>query len=267
VPATRRITSRQHPFIQRCRAVADRRAGHAAVLLDGEHLVLEAVRAGLTLEGVLTGDRPHTLDAAIAALGIPHYAGTTAVLAAASPVRTPSGVVAIAEWSPAPPVTLLAGSAPLVVGLVDVQDPGNVGSVIRSAHALGASGVLALGASADPAGWKALRGAMGSTFHLAVGRGAVDEAIEAARLHGVTIAAAVAHGGTAIDRTALAPPLLLLAGNEGAGLSAGVLDRADRQVRIPLRPGVESLNVAVTTALVLWELRRRPRDPDRPAPA
>jgi TrmH family RNA methyltransferase len=266
VPPTRRITSRQHPFVQRCRAVADRRAG-AAILLDGVHLVREALRAGLTVEGVLTEDRSHDLDADLDALGIPRYEGTTAVLAAASPVRTPSGIVAIAEWTPAAPDRLLAAASPLVVGLVDVQDPGNVGGVIRSAHALGATGVLALGASADPAGWKALRGSMGSTFHLAVGRGPIAESLDAARAHGLTVAATVAHGGVDIDRTDLAPPLLLLAGNEGAGLPPDVLARTDRQVRIPLRTGVESLNVAVTTALVVWEIRRREPARGRRVPA
>jgi TrmH family RNA methyltransferase len=262
VPSSRRITSRQHPFVQRCRALAARRAG-AAVVLDGEHLVREAIRAGLTIEGVLTGERAHGVDADLSALGIPHYAGTNAVLAAASPVRTSSGIVAIAEWTPQPPERLLAVASPLVLGLLDVQDPGNVGSAIRSAHALGATGLLALGSTADPAGWKALRGSMGSTFHLAVGRGSLAETLAAAHAHGVTVAATVAHGGDEIDRANLAPPVLLLAGNEGAGLPADVRAGADRRVRIPLRPGVDSLNVSVTAALVVWEIRRRASAPGR----
>jgi TrmH family RNA methyltransferase len=150
-----------------------------------------------------------------------------------------------------------------------VQDPGNVGSVIRSAHALGATGVLALGATADPAGWKALRGAMGSTFHLAVGRASLAGGLDAARAHGVSVAATVAHGGVEIDRADLnlAPPLLLLAGNEGAGLPSDAIAHTDRQLRIPLRTGVDSLNVAVTTALVVWEIRRRASSHGRRVPA
>jgi TrmH family RNA methyltransferase len=227
------------------------------VVLDGEHLVREAMRAGLTIEGVLINGRHETLARDVDALGIPCYAGTSAVLAAASPVRAPSGVVAIAEWTPMTPARLLSAHGTVVVGLVDVQDPGNVGSAIRSADALGASGVLALGASADPGGWKALRGAMGSTFRLPVGRGDVEQALASAAANGVAVLATVARGGAPLDRLALAPPLLVLVGNEGAGLPEDVVARAAQQIHIPMRAGVESLNVAVSATLVVWELRRR----------
>ena len=233
------------------------------MLLDGDHLIREALRAGLTLEAVLAVEGHQPLDAELARLGVTRYEGTASVLAAASPVRTPSGLVAVAEWSPLTSRRLFATSAPLVVGLVDVQDPGNVGAVIRSAHALGATGVLALGSTADPAGWKALRGSMGSAFHLPVGRGSLAEALDSARDCGIPAVGTVAHGGDEIQRADLRPPLLLLAGNEGTGLPADVLAQTDRQVRFPLCAGVESLNVAVTVALAVWEIRRRPVVPGR----
>jgi TrmH family RNA methyltransferase len=149
----------------------------------------------------------------------------------------------------------LSAESPLIIALVDVQDPGNVGSAIRTAEALGASGVLALGESADPAGWKALRGAMGSTFRLPVARGTTDAALAIARRQGLTIAATTPSGGLDLRASPLSPTTLLLLGNEGAGLSSGLLSMAQKTVSVPMRPGVESLNVAVTAALLLDALR------------
>ena len=153
------------------------------------------------------------------------------------------------------------GDAPIVIGLVDVQDPGNAGSVIRCADALAAAGVLALGASADPGGWKALRGAMGSTFRVPVARGEVDAAIALARARGRVIAAATPRGGIPLGAEAFTRPMLLLLGNEGGGLPARYLGGVDLAITVPMRAGVESLNLAVTAALVLWESTRAARGP------
>jgi TrmH family RNA methyltransferase len=253
VASPRVIVSRQHPFVQRCRTLAATRDPRA-VLLDGEHLIEEALRAGLPFEGVLADARPRALTADIDARGIPRYEATTAVVSGASPVRTSSGIVAIAHWAPAPLADVLVSNPPpIIIGLVGVQDPGNVGSVVRSAHALGATGVLALEGTADPGGWKALRGSMGSAFHLPVAAGRLDEALELSAREQVTVVATVLRDGTPIDRAHLAPPVLIILGNEGRGLDPAILARADRRVSLPMRPGVDSLNVAVSAALILWE--------------
>ena len=256
MPSPVAITSRQHPLVKRCRELAFEREP-PAVLLDGDHLVAEAMGAGLTIEALLTDERPRAIVSAADARGIARYEGTRAVLDAASPVRATSGVVAIARWTPVSLDALLAASSPLIVGLVNVQDPGNVGGVIRTAHALGASGVMALDDSADPAGWKALRGAMGSTFRVPVARGRLADALAEARSRGIRIATTAAADGTAIDRAPLAGPLLLLVGNEGAGLDAGLVSEADLRLSIPMAAGVNSLNVSVSAALCLWEARRQ----------
>jgi TrmH family RNA methyltransferase len=255
VDLPRRVASRQHAIVQRCRALASRR-DTSAVLLDGEHLVDEALRAGVIIEAVLTDGRPRAVDAALEAAGVPWYEGTTSVLSAASPVRTPSGLIAIASWTPARMGDVFARASPVVIGMAGVQDPGNVGSVIRSAHALGATGVLALDGSADPSGWKALRGAMGSTFHVPVAIGNLADALHGARAKGITVAALVARDGTPLPKAGLKPPVLLLVGNEGHGLDERVLDLATTRVHLPMQAGVDSLNVAVSAALALWEIRR-----------
>jgi len=227
------------------------------VLLDGEHLVADALDAGVHLELVLAEPRHFALASRAKQSGAAVYDATAPVLDAASPVRTPSGIVALATWQPAAAADVLREQPALVVGLCGVQDPGNVGSAIRAADALGATGVLALDDSADPAGWKALRGAMGSTFRIPVGSGPAIDAVAAARQAGLQIVATVADNGVPVERSNLRKPTLLLLGREGAGLSPELQSSADSRATIPMRSHADSLNVAVTTALFLYEARRQ----------
>jgi TrmH family RNA methyltransferase len=254
-----RISTRHHTLVRECRQLA-RGAREGRVLLDGAHLVGEALRAGATLEAVLatgpalaaSGD----LGPALRAAGVAVYEASDGVLDAASPTRTPSGIVALARWATAEVSRLFRPDPALVVGLVDVQDPGNVGAVIRTADALGATGVASVGQSADPAGWKALRGSMGSAFRLPVARTDLATLLRAARQGATRVVAAVAHGGLAAAAAQLDRPTLLLMGHEGAGLSGDVLEQADAHVSLTMRPGVESLNVGIAAALLLDEARR-----------
>ncbi|HUF48060.1 MAG TPA: RNA methyltransferase, partial [Vicinamibacterales bacterium] len=131
------------------------------------------------------------------------------------------------------------------------------GSTIRSADALGATGVAALGATADPSGWKVLRGSMGSAFRLPVARGTLAAALAAARQAGVCVLATTSAGGVPVADADLTPPSLVLLGHEGTGLPADLVAAADGVVSIPMRAGVDSLNVAVAAALVLDEARRQ----------
>jgi TrmH family RNA methyltransferase len=142
------------------------------------------------------------------------------------------------------------------VAAVDVQDPGNFGAIIRSADALGASSVVAVGATADPAGWKALRGAMGSSFRVTVARASLDEMIDAARTAQAQLLAA-SMDGEPIDHADLRGSTVLLLGSEGLGLPPAALGAAHNRVSIPMRAGINSLNVAVTASLLLYEARRQ----------
>jgi TrmH family RNA methyltransferase len=255
----KRITSRQHPVVQRLRKLAARRRDDRGLLLDGEHLVAEALAAGVPLDLLLTDGRAPDLARRARASGAAVYLASPSVLEAASPVRAPTGTVAIASWQPAALRDLFAASPALVIGLVDVQDPGNTGSVIRSADALGATGVAGLDRTADPSGWRALRGAMGSTFHLPIARASTAEALQEAKRAGVLVAATVAADGHPVETADLRPPLLVMLGNEGAGLGANVMAQADLRLMVSMRPGVDSLNVAVSAALILYEARRQRR--------
>jgi RNA methyltransferase, TrmH family len=246
-----RITSRQHPLVQRFRRLASHRDS-GSVLLDGEHLIADALEARLPFQAMLTDGRsPRLADRARAAGAAVHEA-SAAVLEAASPVRTPTGVVAIASWSPVDLTAVFDAGSP-ILALLGVQDPGNVGSAIRSADALGARAVVVLEGTSHPAAWRTLRGAMGSTFRVPIACAPLADVLRESRARGVRVAATAAAGGDALGSTDLPRPLLLLLGGEGSGLSPEVLAGADRRVTIPMRGGVDSLNVAVTAALLLWE--------------
>jgi TrmH family RNA methyltransferase len=173
-------------------------------------------------------------------------------------VRTPSGVVGIAERANVPLERAFAGTAPLVLVLAGLQDPGNVGAVIRAADAAGATGIVACERTADPFGWKALRGAMGSTFRLPV---AAEQpaglAVATARLHGLRVLAATPRDGRPMQMVDLTGPTAILLGAEGSGLGHGMEQLADDRISIPMRAPVESLNVAISAALVVYEAYRQ----------
>jgi TrmH family RNA methyltransferase len=238
-------------FRQAARGDAD------VVLLDGEHLVSEALAAGVPLDIVLADSRMTALASRARAAGATVHDASTAVIEAASPVRTPSGIVALARWQPSDVEEVLGRLAGSVLGLVGVQDPGNAGSAIRAAAALGAGAVFALDDTADPRGWKTLRGSMGSVFHVPVARGASADALALARRKGLSIVATVASGGVAVDRANLTTPALVLVGSEGAGLPAEIVALADERITIPMHPTANSLNVSVTAGILLFELRRQ----------
>ena len=255
-----RISSRAHPFVRRCRALAERRDGDA-VLLDGEHLIADALTAGVTLEGVLTDGRGRGVVARARAAGVPILDATREVVDAASPVREPSGVVAIGRWKPAALDAMLNGHAGdaafLVIGLAGVQDPGNVGTAIRSADALGAGGVVVMTGSADPGAWKTLRAAMGSTFRVPIAKAGNDAAMAAARASGLRVIAAAASADRSLSDFDFTAPAFVLLGAEGAGLSAALVRQADAAVRVPMRADVDSLNVGITASIIAYEARRQ----------
>ena len=268
----RRITSRQNPLVARYRAAARDRADDL-LLLDGAHLVADALDAGVHLREAVVADVADVADAAghaarraeIRALaarlteaGVDVVAASAAVMDALSPVRSASGIVALADRPSLDAGRMYGGGAPLVIVAVDVQDPGNLGAIVRVAEAGGATGLVAAGRSADPFGWKALRGSMGSALRIPVVVGEhADQAVADARRHGCRIVAAVPRGGRSLFDINLKVPAAVLIGGEGPGLPAALVDAADDRVTIPMQSPVESLNAAVTAALIVYEARRQ----------
>jgi TrmH family RNA methyltransferase len=259
------ISSRQNPIVRRFRDAA--RSPADGLLLDGAHLLAEALAAQVSIELVAVRQDCSGEESALAALaaerGARVVAVTPDVLSAMSPVRHPSGIVAIGLRRTATLEEALARAPQLVLLLCDVQDPGNVGAIVRAADGCGATGVIASEATADPVGWKALRGSMGSAFRIPVApRQPLDRAVAAARARGVQVYAAVPRDGTPLPRCDLRRPSAVLLGGEGAGIGELILAAADEPLTIPMRGGVESLNVATAAALVTYEaLRQREARP------
>lgn len=253
------ITSRHHPIVKDFRDAA---RGGDVMLLDGWHLLTEAINVGLTLEtvaicGPLTADEQASIDRARRGnTQIVEVSG--AVLNAMSPVNSPTGVVATARKPLADVAAMMTPAPPLVLAGFGIQDPGNAGAVIRSAAAAGATGVIVDEATADPWGWKALRASMGAVFHLPVVRSHHPvETLREWQSAGVRLVAAVPRDGVPLYEVDLAIAVVVMVGGEGPGLSADMLAAADVRLTIPMTAVVESLNVAVATALILCEAKRQ----------
>jgi TrmH family RNA methyltransferase len=236
------------------------------MLLDGIHLVAEALDAGIPIREVAlaahTGQHPELdrLSKRLRDAGVEPVSVSASVMSAVSPVRSPSDIVATANRPDTAEARIYTAevTAPLVVIAVDVQDPGNLGAMIRVAEAGGANGLIAAGACADPFSWKALRGSMGSALRLPVLlRQDSADAIADARRHACRIVATVPRGGKPPADVDLTGPVALLLGGEGPGLTDDDIAQADERLTIPMRPPVESLNAAVATALVVYEAMRQ----------
>ena len=276
-----RITSRQNAIVKRFRDLARASrgsrgdhgpaAGHATdVLLDGEHLVREALACDIPVEIAAFSDKQlanvlsplSRVAKDVKKRGGRVLSVSDQVLAAMSPVQHPSGVVAIARARAADVRVVMSATAdlPLVLVLAGIQDPGNVGAIVRAAAAFGASGVVAIESSANPFGWKALRGAMGGTFRIPIAsRGTLPDVTAAAQQHGVRLVAAAPRGGTALPKLNLRVPTAIVLGSEGAGLPPATMAAMQGTVTIPMHGPVESLNVAIAAALILYEATRQRR--------
>ena len=255
-----RISSRQNPLVRRFRALANGSApgGAQHILLDGEHLLREAVASRIPIDVAAFSDPLPELAGDVARHGARVVVVSKPVLQAISPVRTPSGVVAIARRPGTSLERALERRPQLVFLLHDVQDPGNVGAIVRTGEACGATGIVAGEGTADPYGWKALRGSMGSTFRVPIAsRVPLLEAAHAARTTGVRVLAAVPRDGYALHETDLRSPFAILLGGEGSGLPGSLLEAADATLSIPMRPPVESLNVGIAAALIAYEASRQ----------
>jgi RNA methyltransferase, TrmH family len=257
-----RITSRRNAMIEHYRAVG--RGDEAGLLLDGSRMVHEALASDVRLTSVLIRTDAlqrasvRSLVARLEQRRVDVVSVTDAVLTAASPVQSPASMVALAEPRHVSPDAPYRGTAPSVLVACDIQDPGNLGAMARVCEAAGASGLVAAGRGADPLGWKALRGSMGSALRLPVVRHeTVDQALAQARTHGCRVLATVPRDGRPLSTANLAAPLAIFVGGEGSGLPACVLDAADERLTVPMEPPVESLNAAITAALVLYEARRQ----------
>src|SRR5438445_6642914 len=256
------------------------RGRRGLALIEGVRLVEEALAAGLTFRGALVAPdlarttRGRELVVELERHAVPVEAGSARVLAAMADTEAPQGIVAVVEpraWV-ADDIPL-AGERTTALVIDGVQDPGNVGTLIRTAHALGAAGTVVLRGTADPTSPKALRAAMGATFRHPVVTLDDGGFIAWARKHDVTLWAAAADGiplaralgardpdglpGGRGGRGTREGPIAVIVGNEGAGIRPQFNAVAAQRVAIPLAQGAESLNVAVAAGILLYEVTSR----------
>jgi len=248
------------------------RGRRGLALIEGVRLVEEALAAGVPFKGALVAPdlartaRGTALVAELQSHAVAVEQVAARVFAQLADTETPQGIIAVIEprrWNASdfvPP----PGAVALVID--GVQDPGNVGTLIRTAHALGAAGTVVLRGTADPMSPKALRAAMGATFRHPVV--SLDDAgfIAWARKHGLTLWASAADGvplHRALDRGqgkggagGVDGPIAVIVGNEGAGIRPQLNAVAAQRVAIPLAQGAESLNVAVAAGILLYEVTR-----------
>ena len=258
------ITSRQHPIVKEFRELA--RSGGPRMLLDGWHLLGEAAEAKIAVETVAICGPPSAVEQRVIdrlqrdGARIVEVAGS--VLNALSPVAAPTGVVASARKPEIRAGAICEPAPALVIAAIGLQDPGNVGALIRSAAAAGATGVVVDDASADPWGWKALRASMGSVFRIPVIRSRrIEPLLSDWRAAGLRIVAATPAGGVEMRAIELRVPSALLIGGEGQGVPRELQAIADTRVTIPMRNGIESLNAAVAGAVLLYEAQRQRTTP------
>ncbi|HLM68116.1 MAG TPA: RNA methyltransferase [Longimicrobium sp.] len=221
-----------------------------------EDLVASPLPVRFAVASSTLGDTPRGrgLVSAIAARGIAVHEVEERDFRGWADTETPQGVLAVAEIPRAGLAAIPLDADPAVLLVLDaVQDPGNFGTLVRTAEALGAAGVVALPGTVDPWNPKSVRAAMGSSFRLPVVETGWEALEPWLREHGiVTVASAVG----APPPESLPRRAALVLGNEGAGVSADTLRRADVTLGIPLRGRAESLNVAAAGAILLHELLR-----------
>lgn len=276
------ITSKDNRWLKRFRAALAGQDEESGVIgIEGPHLVEEAMRSGTEILALLLSpsaekhltrlgfswdsvrspasdrsDRPFS--------GTKLLRTTDRLFASAAGTDAPQGIAALVRLPNYSFEDLVRG-IPLVVVLVGVQDPGNVGTLVRSAEAFGATGLVAAAGTANPFGQKALRASSGSIFRLPVVTRAQPPVLLAQlRMARVALVATVTGEPTAGDPPALLPsqvdfraPVALLIGSEPHGLPEAVTKSADACVRIPLEKPVESLNAAVAASVLLYEAARQ----------
>jgi RNA methyltransferase, TrmH family len=256
----RRVESRQNARVKELRAGLSRgmKTAHDHIAVEGLHLVQEAIKSGLNLDTVFLQEGHEELLQQFPSGSAEVLILTEDVFLSATMTEHPQGVAALVE---APQFTVQGmfpttpGPAPLVVIAAGLQDPGNLGTLVRSAEAFGATGMILLPGTVSLWNAKTLRASSGSAFRLPVLALATDAAFTALRDQGVRIFAAVArHGESEAD---LRGPSALLVGNEGSGLPQAWIAQADARVTIPFAGAVESLNAAIAGSVLLYDAMRQ----------
>ena len=245
-----RISSRKNPLLQQVRKLLSSRAERRKTGLfvaDGTKLLEEAVKYWPGLQTVILSDGVEAeIPDHVRVVRVPED-----VMASVSPMEAPQGALFLGklpeqtEFEPKKGMLILDG----------IQDPGNLGTILRTADAMDVPVVL-LDGCADPFSWKVIRSTMGAAFRTPVVQATWEEVLTRCREAGIPIGV-TALSDRAVDiRSAELRQMALVIGSEGRGVRKEVLENADRELIIPMNPHCESLNAAIAAAIVMWEIKR-----------
>ncbi|MBI2818762.1 MAG: RNA methyltransferase [Acidobacteria bacterium] len=266
ISSVQRIAGRHHPLVKRIRGMV--RSGDLLdlsntgneVLLETPNLIEDAIQNGVTINVVLLrGDAPPSVRALRHRIppGAKQYDVEPKLFPELTSTENNPGIVALAKAPIWKEQDLFAGRPPLVVVLAGIQDPGNLGTILRAAEAFGVTGVLTTKGTVSPYNAKAIRAASGTLFHLPVITNLpAQRIISLLRRENVTLLVSAARGGKSLAEFDVSKPLALALGSEGSGLPRE-LGEAGLRVSIPMAPPVESLNVATAASVMLYEIARR----------
>jgi len=260
----RHISSAQNSLVKELRRAFSRAEltpdGHCAI--EGLRIVEEAIRSGLRFRAVFFRESAASAaDRLLPQIGA--HAETLelpdAVFDSAVATESPQGVAALVKLRSFDLDDVLRAPEPLVVVAAGVQDPGNLGTILRSAEAFGATGVLVAENTVSSLSPKVVRASAGSVFRLPVTAVALNDAATRLRRAGLRLVATSSHKGTPADRADLSGKLALFIGNEGAGLPREAMKEMDDTIAIPHSAKVESLNAAIAASVLLYEAARQRR--------
>jgi len=264
-PATdglRRIDSRHNPLVKELRkAFAQGDAAGDHIAIEGFHILEEAIRSGLRFQAIFFSASAEAraerllqqMAAHVERILLPDRLFESVV-----PTDAPQGVAALVRTKAFTLDEVLAkAAAGALLVAAGVQDPGNLGTILRSAEAFEAGGVLLGEGTVSPFNPKAVRASAGSVFRMPMVKVALSEVLDQLRQRGLRLIATSSHKGTPLQEARLQPPLALFVGNEGSGLPRGLVGKMDETVAIPHSATVESLNAGVAASIVLYEIARQ----------
>jgi TrmH family RNA methyltransferase len=265
----RRVEGRHNALVKQLRQAFSRaeRTDDGDCAIEGVRIVEEATRSGLRFRAVFfresAQDRADRLLPQIGA-NVDTLLLPDKLFDGAVPSDSPQGVAALVRLKEFSIEDLIERLhvGPIIV-LVGLQDPGNLGTILRSAEALGSAGVVTGEGTVSPFNSKVIRASAGSAFRLplvvAKSAGGIEEVFSRFKAHGVRLIATSSHKGTSLDQANLTGPVAVFVGNEGSGVPRDLISRMDETVAIPHTPQVESLNAGVAGSIVLYEAARQRR--------
>jgi len=265
-PRLRRIEGRHNPLLKQLRQAFSRaqRTAEGDCAIEGLRMIEEAIRSGLRFRAVFFRESAQEraerllpqIGAHVETLLLPDK-----LFDASVPSETPQGVAALVrlkEFSLDDVLEKERLQVGPIVALAGLQDPGNLGTIIRSGEAFGSAGIILGEGTVSPLNAKAVRASAGSIFRLPVVAAAgLEDVVTKLRAQNVRLIATSSHKGTPLDQADLTGPIAVFIGSEGSGLARGLMTQMDEVVAIPHTPQVESLNAGVAGSIILYESARQ----------